>query len=89
MSLFHPVSALLRPRADFALVRSVAITGEEDEDTRHQLRCKLYILEKEGGWKERGTGMFKLNVNIDTAKPRLCASPSFPVCALPRSAGVC
>jgi hypothetical protein len=52
----------------------LAITGEEDEDTRHQVRCKLYVLEKEGSWKERGTGIFKLNVNHSSAKPRLRAS---------------
>lgn len=81
MNIFHLLYTSLRSHADLALARSVAITGEEDEDTRHQLRCKLYVLEKEGGWKERGTGMFKLNVNIDTAKPRLCACPSLLVSA--------
>lgn len=36
-------------------------TGEEGEDTIHQVRGKLYTLD-EGAWKERGTGLLKLNV---------------------------
>ena len=39
-------------------------TGEEDEHTVLQIRSKLYILhDKEGNWKERGIGLFKLNRN--------------------------
>ncbi|TIA88177.1 hypothetical protein E3P99_02725 [Wallemia hederae] len=39
-------------------------TGEEDEHTVLQIRSKLYILhDKEGNWKERGVGLFKLNRN--------------------------
>ncbi|CED83370.1 Ran-binding protein RANBP1 and related RanBD domain proteins [Phaffia rhodozyma] len=47
------------------------ITGEEEEDTKHQVRCKLYVMEKDGGWKERGTGLFKLNIHSLTKTPRL------------------
>lgn len=37
-------------------------TGEEDEKNVFQIRSKLYILyDKEGNWKERGVGLFKLN----------------------------
>lgn len=28
-------------------------------------RARLYFFSKEGGWKERGTGTFKINVRID------------------------
>lgn len=34
-------------------------TGEEDEVTLFSTRAKLYVFE--GGWKERGTGIIKLN----------------------------
>ncbi|KAK2464012.1 hypothetical protein APHAL10511_003956 [Amanita phalloides] len=36
-------------------------TGEEDEDTIHQVRGKLYALQG-NQWKEKGTGTLKLNV---------------------------
>ncbi|KAJ7067825.1 hypothetical protein C8F01DRAFT_577251 [Mycena amicta] len=36
-------------------------TGEEDEETVHQVRGKLFVL-LDGQWKERGTGMLKINV---------------------------
>ncbi|KAH9832541.1 uncharacterized protein C8Q71DRAFT_776937 [Rhodofomes roseus] len=37
-------------------------TGEEDEETMYQVRGKLYALSAQNQWKERGTGMLKLNV---------------------------
>jgi len=40
------------------------MTGEEDEETIHQVRGKLYILQDKQ-WKEKGTGLLKLNVKID------------------------
>ncbi|KAF9474818.1 hypothetical protein BDN70DRAFT_884420 [Pholiota conissans] len=39
-------------------------TGEEDEETIHQVRGKLFSLD-ENAWKERGTGLLRLNVKID------------------------
>jgi Ran-binding protein 3 len=39
-----------------------ATTGEEDEDTLHQVRGKLFYLSSQNQWKERGTGTLKLNV---------------------------
>lgn len=36
-------------------------TGEEDEETIHQVRGKLFSLQG-SSWKERGTGVLKLNV---------------------------
>jgi Ran-binding protein 3 len=38
------------------------MTGEEDEDTVHQVRGKLFSLSDGNQWKERGTGTLKLNV---------------------------
>ncbi|WWC86662.1 uncharacterized protein L201_001539 [Kwoniella dendrophila CBS 6074] len=37
-------------------------TGEEEEETVFQTRTKLYTTDKNGGWKERGVGLLKLNV---------------------------
>ena len=37
-------------------------TGEEEEDTVFQVRGKLYALSDQNAWKERGTGLLKLNV---------------------------
>ncbi|KAJ7673122.1 hypothetical protein DFH06DRAFT_1358957 [Mycena polygramma] len=41
---------------------SFVMTGEEDEETLHQVRGKLYSLVDGNQWKERGTGTIKLNV---------------------------
>lgn len=38
------------------------MTGEEDEETIHQVRGKLFSLVGGNQWKERGTGTLKLNV---------------------------
>ncbi|KAJ6519017.1 hypothetical protein C8R45DRAFT_950025 [Mycena sanguinolenta] len=38
------------------------LTGEEDEETVHQVRGKLFSLVDGNQWKERGTGTLKLNV---------------------------
>jgi len=47
-------------------------TGEEDEDTVHQVRAKLYLLDRSGGYKERGVGALKLNVRKQNGgAPRL------------------
>lgn len=37
-------------------------TGEEEEDTLFQVRGKLYALSDQNAWKERGTGLLKINV---------------------------
>jgi Ran-binding protein 3 len=51
---------------------SIASTGEEDEETLHQVRGKLFSLSPENQWKERGTGTLKLNVQrSDGTRPRL------------------
>lgn len=43
------------------------MTGEEDEMNIFHARGKLYEMES-GSWKERGPGLFKLNVNKETGK---------------------
>ncbi|THH12054.1 hypothetical protein EW145_g251 [Phellinidium pouzarii] len=43
-------------------VEREVFTGEEDEDTVFQVRGKLYALSDQNAWKERGTGLLKLNV---------------------------
>ena len=54
-----------------ALTMFTVITGEEDDYTIHQVRSKLFSLEN-GEWKERGTGVLKLNVrDSDGAGARL------------------
>jgi Ran-binding protein 3 len=40
-----------------------AHTGEEDEDTVYQVRCKLHIMDESGSWRERGTGSLRVNVD--------------------------
>ena len=37
------------------------MTGEEDEDTIYSVRGKLFSLD-DNSWKEKGTGLLKLNV---------------------------
>ena len=37
------------------------MTGEEDEDTIYSVRGKLFSLD-DNLWKEKGTGLLKLNV---------------------------
>ncbi|KII85996.1 hypothetical protein PLICRDRAFT_44450 [Plicaturopsis crispa FD-325 SS-3] len=54
-----------------ALTEQDIQTGEEDEDTVHQVRGKLYAL-TDNAWKERGTGQLKLNVRqSDGSRARL------------------
>ncbi|KAG8899673.1 hypothetical protein FRB99_006504 [Tulasnella sp. 403] len=48
------------------------LTGEENEDTLHQVRAKLFHLDAAGAFKERGLGLLKLNVRkSDGCGPRL------------------
>ncbi|KWU46641.1 hypothetical protein RHOSPDRAFT_31456 [Rhodotorula sp. JG-1b] len=39
------------------------VTGEEEEETVHQVKCKLYAM-SEGQWAERGTGPLRLNQTV-------------------------
>lgn len=40
--------------------------GEAGDVTIISVRCKMFVHEKDAGWKERGAGMVKINV------PRVC-----------------
>ncbi|KAI6023943.1 hypothetical protein BKA83DRAFT_11178 [Pisolithus microcarpus] len=44
------------------LIEKEVLTGEEEEETIHQVRGKLYVLCPQNQWKERGTGQLRLNV---------------------------
>ncbi|KAG6829062.1 hypothetical protein H0H92_005836 [Tricholoma furcatifolium] len=46
----------------YKLTEQEVLTGEEDEQTVHQVRGKLFSLVDGNQWKERGTGTLKLNV---------------------------
>lgn len=43
-------------------------TGEEEEETVYQTRSKLYVMQGDGGWRERGVGTLKLNVRASDGK---------------------
>jgi Ran-binding protein 3 len=47
------------PKAQFS--EQDVMTGEEDENTIYSVRGKLFSLHDDS-WKERGTGLLKLNV---------------------------
>ncbi|KAM6497278.1 hypothetical protein JOM56_007751 [Amanita muscaria] len=49
------------------LTEQTVTTGEEDEETIHQVRGKLYALQG-NQWKEKGTGTLKLNVKRDDGR---------------------
>ena len=50
----------------------LVITGEENERTLFSVRAKLYVLNEQKQWKEKGIGPLKLNVNkMDGSGPRL------------------
>lgn len=49
-------------------VLSIVHTGEEHEDTLHQVRAKLYTMDTHDTYKEKGTGTLKLNVRKEDGK---------------------
>ncbi|KAJ1658989.1 hypothetical protein IWQ61_001860 [Dispira simplex] len=42
-----------------------SVTGEEDEVTLHQIKCKLFEMDKSLDWCERGVGTLKVNQRVD------------------------
>jgi len=46
--------------APTVLPQVAVVTGEEEEDTLHSVRAKLFAMENQA-WKERGVGQLKLN----------------------------
>lgn len=53
--------------ADVMGTRALAVTGEEEDELLHSVRCKLFAMH-EGSWVERGTGLLKLNATKDNDK---------------------
>lgn len=53
----YPTRIFHMPMSSFTVT-----TGEEEEETVHQVRGKLFSLVDGNQWKERGTGTLKLNV---------------------------
>lgn len=46
--------------------------GEEDEETTHSVKTKVYSLNKEeGAWKELGVGLLKVKKHKETGARRL------------------
>jgi len=46
--------------------------GEEDEETTHSVKAKVYSLNKEeGAWKELGVGVLKVKMHKETGARRL------------------
>lgn len=41
---------------------ATAKTGEEDEESIHSIRAKLYTMAEDQSWRERGTGTLRVNV---------------------------
>jgi hypothetical protein len=37
------------------------LTGEEEDETIHSVRGKLFVLSEQNQWKERGSGLLRLN----------------------------
>lgn len=50
----------------------VSGAGEEDEDTVHTVKAKIFKLQDQK-WKEYGVGVVKINVNKETGKARILA----------------
>lgn len=51
------------------------LTGEEEDETIHSVRGKLFILSEQNQWKERGTGLLRLNRRkVDRSGARLGGS---------------
>lgn len=51
------------------------LTGEEEDETIHSVRGKLFILSEQNQWKERGTGLLRLNRRkVDRSGARLGVS---------------
>ncbi|KAH6631634.1 hypothetical protein F5144DRAFT_226497 [Chaetomium tenue] len=48
------------------LQKIVVDDGESEEVTLFSVRAKMYLMEKDVGWKERGGGMLKINVPKST-----------------------
>ncbi|KAJ9474155.1 Ran-specific GTPase-activating protein 2 [Pseudozyma hubeiensis] len=45
-------------------------TGEEDEESIHSIRAKLYTMAEDQSWKERGTGTLRVNIPKTSSEKR-------------------
>ncbi|GAC99625.1 hypothetical protein PHSY_007228 [Pseudozyma hubeiensis SY62] len=45
-------------------------TGEEDEESIHSIRAKLYTMAEDQSWKERGTGTLRVNIPKRSSEKR-------------------
>jgi hypothetical protein len=51
------------------------LTGEEEDETIHSVRGKLFMLSEQNQWKERGSGLLRLNRRrVDRGGARLGGS---------------
>ncbi|KAI0058835.1 hypothetical protein BV25DRAFT_1918944 [Artomyces pyxidatus] len=74
---FTAEGGVLGPRADddegwkASLTAQELVTGEEDEEIKHHVRGKLFVLSSQNQWKERGTGTLRLNKRHDGGAARI------------------
>lgn len=53
----------------------LVLTGEEEDETIHSVRGKLFVLSEQNQWKERGSGLLRLNRRkVDRGGARLGGS---------------
>ncbi|KAF6767654.1 Ran binding domain protein [Kalmanozyma brasiliensis GHG001] len=53
------------------VVEAETKTGEEDEESIHSIRAKLYTMAEDQSWKERGTGTLRVNIPKKSSDKRL------------------
>jgi Ran-binding protein 3 len=64
-----------RERPEIFFFICSVLTGEEEDETIHSVRGKLFILSEQNHWKERGTGLLRLNRRkVDCGGARLGGS---------------
>lgn len=54
----------------FVSSSTTAKTGEEDEESIHSIRAKLYTMAEDQSWKERGTGTLRVNIPKTSSEKR-------------------
>ena len=61
--------------SDLRVFLGSVLTGEEEDETIHSVRGKLYVLSEQNQWKERGSGLLRLNRRkVDRGGARLGGS---------------
>jgi hypothetical protein len=65
----------------FRFLTCSVLTGEEEDETIHSVRGKLFVLSEQNQWKERGTGLLRLNRRkVDRGGARLGGSSHTLAC---------